>query len=932
MKALLLLLLFIGFCGFSFAQNPFAVKGVIADTASNIKLVNATIAILNSKDSTLVKFTRAQANGEFSISNLKKGKFILLVSYPAYADYVETFQLDSAKKERNVGNINMLLKERLLKEVMIKGKAAAIKIKGDTTEFNASSFTIQPNSKVEDLLKQLPGIQVDKDGKITAQGQAVNKVLVDGEEFFGDDPTLVTKNIRGDMVDKVQLYDKKSDQATFTGIDDGVKNKTINIKLKEDKKNGYFGKVAAGVGTDGYYQGQGMYNRFKAKQKFSAYGTLANTGKIGLGWEDNSKYASSNNVEFMDGGGIMITNNGRDELDSFDGRYNNQGIPVARTGGAHYDTKWNKDKESINANYKIGSLEVDGTSNTINQNNLPTGIQNRNSTQAFNNSIFRQKLDAIYQVKLDTASSLKLTIDGTLRNSETKSNDLSTSYAGFDTLLNRSNRSLVNNSDGKILNASAFYTHKFKKLGRSFSMAVNGTYNENHTKGYLNSDISFYNRVSGLVDSIQLINQYKTSNILSRLINTNITYSEPFTKAFSVIVNYGLSFNSSSADRRSFDQTTVGEYTALNTALSNNYKLNQTSNQVGAVFNYKKGKTILNFGSRVASVNFEQINQYTNSSFKRDFINWSPQASYQYKFSQQKSLSVYYNGNTTQPTIDQIQPVLINTDPLNLFLGNPDLRPSFSNRVNVNFNSYKILSEQNIYLGASYGSTLNAIVNNTTTNSSGKTTYQYSNLGNKNQTNFNLYSYFSRKIKKLNFNAGFNLNVYGNTSYNYTNGILNKTTSYTYGGSLNLNKYKEKKYEMYLNIGPTYTVSGSSLQPDINNNGFGANGYYNFKVYLPLKFEVGFDGNYEYRAKTQSFNEDYQRIIINPMISKKFLKQDGLKLSISANDLLNQNVGFNRSAYAGNITQTSYTTIRRYFMVFLSYDFNKMGGAKTQKQ
>lgn len=469
MKTRLLVLIFLGISGFLQAQNMGSVKGIIVDTASNIKLVNASVMVLNAKDSTLVQFTRADENGGFMIGNLKKGKFILLVTYPAYADYVERFQVDSVKKELDVGRVNMLLKERLLKEVLIKGKATAIKIKGDTTEFNASSFTIQPNAKVEDLLKQLPGIQVDKDGKITAQGQTVNKVLVDGEEFFGDDPTLVTKNIRADMVDKVQLFDKKSDQATFTGIDDGVKNKTINIKLKDDKKNGYFGKVSAGVGTDGYYEGQAMFNKFKAKQKFSAYGTLANTGKTGLGWQDNSKYASSNNIEFMDGGGIMITNNGRDELESFDGRYNDRGIPVARTGGMHYDTKWNNDKQSINANYKIGSLGVVGTDNSITQNNLPTGVQNSNANHSFDNYMFRQKLDAIYQIKLDTASNLKITADGTLKNNRSNNVYQSASYAGFDTLLNRSNRSLTNNGNEKIFDATAFYTHKFKKTGRSFS-------------------------------------------------------------------------------------------------------------------------------------------------------------------------------------------------------------------------------------------------------------------------------------------------------------------------------------------------------------------------------------------------------------------------------------------------------------------------------
>jgi hypothetical protein len=215
-----------------FAQNNYAIKGSVLDTASSAGLQNASIAVLNSKDSTLVRFTRADANGGFSLNNLRQGNFILLLTYPDFADYVETFALSADKPLKDFGKLKMILKARLLAEVIVKGTAAQMTIKGDTTEFNAAAFNIEANSKVEDLLKQLPGIQVDKDGKITAHGQAVNKVLVDGEEFFGDDPTLVTKNIRGDMVDKVQLYDKKSDQATFTGIDDGERTKTINIKLK----------------------------------------------------------------------------------------------------------------------------------------------------------------------------------------------------------------------------------------------------------------------------------------------------------------------------------------------------------------------------------------------------------------------------------------------------------------------------------------------------------------------------------------------------------------------------------------------------------------------------------------------------------------------------------------------------------------------------
>ncbi|RZJ88350.1 MAG: carboxypeptidase regulatory-like domain-containing protein, partial [Chryseobacterium sp.] len=387
------------FAAQSHAQNRYLVKGSTLDTAGRLKLSNTSISVLNAKDSTLKSFTRTAADGSFEIGKLNKGKYILMVTYPGYADYIEGFTLDSLKSEKDFGILHMLLKSKLLEDVIIKGTAAAIKINGDTTEFNAAAYKIQPNSKVEDLLKQLPGIQVDKDGKITAQGQTVNKVLVDGEEFFGDDPTLVTKNIRGDMVDKVQLFDKKSDQAAFTGVDDGQKTKTINIKLKEDKKNGYFGKVDGGLGTDGYYESQLQFNRFAGKMKFSAYGTASNTGKTGLSWEDNNKLGNTGSMEFIDGG-IMISSSGSDELESFDGRYSGEGIPVSQTAGLHFDNKWDNDKKTINTNFKTGAITIDGVKNTISQNNLPTGVIVTNSDQNSHNYIFRNKLDATYTVKL----------------------------------------------------------------------------------------------------------------------------------------------------------------------------------------------------------------------------------------------------------------------------------------------------------------------------------------------------------------------------------------------------------------------------------------------------------------------------------------------------------------------------------------------------
>lgn len=936
MKFTILLLTFCWLCSFSLLaqKNTYAVKGSIVDTALNAKLANASISILNAKDSILIAYTRANADGSFAIDKLGKGEFILLVTFKGYADYVEQFTLDSAANTHDFGRLNLLLKTKLLADVIIKGTRAAIKIKGDTTEFDARAYTVQPNAKVEDLLKQMPDIEIDKDGKITAQGQAVNKVLVDGEEFFGDDPTLVTQNIRADMVDKVQLYDKKSDQATFTGIDDGQKTKTINIKLKEDKKNGYFGKADVGDGTNGYYDGQLLLNMFKAKQKFSAYATVGDNGKTGLGWQDNQKYGSSDNVQATDDGAIYITGGNGDGLDSFNGQYNGQGTPLARTGGLHYDDKWNSDKQAINVNYKIGSLEVDGTSNTLTQNNLPTGIINSNSNQTFNNFMFRQKLDGAYLVKLDSTSNLKIMVDGTIKNTQTKSDYNSSSTDGSGNLLNNNTRNINNKDNTQVFNASAFYTKKLKKTGRTLSFLISEAINQTNSNGFLKSTTNFYNTQSkqSTPDSTQLIDQNKTSNLKSSVLKTNLTYTEPLSKAFSVIMNYGLGVDNGTSNRQSFNASAPGVYNVLVDSLSNNFKLNELSNQVGAIFNYKNNKTTFNFGSKVSNVNFNQIDEITGNIFKRDFVNWYPQARYQYRFSQQQSISFNYQGNTTQPTIDQIQPIIVNTDPLNITVGNPNLKPSFSNQLSVNYNSYKVISGQSVYLYGSYSFVADPIVSNLNTDAiSGISTNQYINLDSKTQSQVRIYASTSRKVQPVDINIGINFNVNGNNSYNLSNQQLNLTKLFTYTGTLSVNKYVPKKYDFYFNFGPNYTFSGSSLDPQINNNGKGFDAEGSFTVYLPGKLQISSDGSYEFRGKTETFNTNFNRTLINAALSKTFFKDDNVKLSLSGNDLLNQNVGFSRAASANFITQNSYTTIKRYFLVSLVWDFSKFGGVTAKK-
>ena len=926
---ILLYLIFFLSAASVYAQNSYSVKGVIADSVEHVKLGTTAVAVLQAKDSILVKFGYAKADGAFALDGLRKGKFILLLAYPDYADYVEQFSLDSANTSHDFGNLSMALKSRLLQEVIIKGTASQMKIKGDTIEFNAKAFVIQPNAKVEDLLKQLPGITVDKDGKITAEGQPVTKVLLDGEEFFGDDPTLVTRNIRADMVDKIQLYDKKSDQAAFTGVDDGKTQKTINVKLRADKKEGFFGKVQAGDGPEGIYQGEALFNFFKNKEKFSVFGTIGNNGKVGIGWQDDQKYGTGDQLDFTDNG-ININTQSSDDLDVFGGIYSGQGFPLAQTAGVHYDSKSADDKQSVNANYKIGYISIDGTNDQLTQNNVPGNIFNSSSGENYHNSMFRQKLSVVLETKLDTSSNLKISIDGTLKHIITDNN-----YTTADTLdgslVNNSTRQLNNTTDQRAFNGSAFYTHKFHKPGRTLSFLLSESYSQSQATGFLISHVNFYN-AQQQVDSTQEINEAKTNNLQSNLFNTNLTYSEPFTKTLTLVLNYGVGVNHASADRSTFNPSSTGAYNQLVDSLSSNYTFNQFLNHAGAILNYKKGKLTFNFGTRVTDDQFHQVDDFTGNLSDRMFIDWAPQARLQYRFGPQKSFTIEYNGTTTQPTLEQLQPVATNTDPLNIILGNPGLTPSFTNTFRINYQSYKVLTDQFFGFYGTYSFVTNPIINHIDYNTAGQSVSQYFNLPGHSTTNFNAGMDFGRKFQSLSgLSAGIGINVRGNTSYNYTNDSLSMSKNYVFGPSINLGMYKMKKVELGLNFGPTYTISGTSLQPNVNNNGWGAQGSINGTVYLPGKFQVGTYSSYQYNAATESFHQNFSQVLFNPFITKTFLKQDNLSVELWANDLFNQNSGFSRNAQANLITQTTNNTLKRYFMLTINYDFTKMAvGAPKQ--
>ncbi|MDP1971930.1 MAG: TonB-dependent receptor, partial [Sediminibacterium sp.] len=566
----------------TFAQQG-SIKGIVTDTLNKQNLSNAVVSVLRAKDSVLVKFTRTNKEGNFDLPNLTAGKYIVMVTYPAYADYVDI--INTTGGITDLGKISVITKATLLQEVIVKQTIGSIRMKGDTTEYKADSFKVSANADVQELLRKMPGIQVNSKGEITAQGERVQKVLVDGEEFFSDDPAVVTKNLRADAVDKVQSFDKKSDQAVFTGIDDGQKIKTLNLTLKEDKKKGYFGKAEAGGDFDKYGYGKLLANSFKGKRKISGYLTTDNTKFESLNWNENQNYGGNTNMttEVTDDGGIMMWGSG----DEFSW---GTGFPRSITGGLHFSNKWNKDKHNSNNTYQFNQLDVSGINSNKTQNILPgadlisTSIQNQASSRK------RNKLTSTYEWQIDSSSSLKITARGSIVNSNIASNYFGRTINSDSILLNQSNRLTSTVDENKTMNSTIFYRKRFKKAGRTISWNNEINYNDRADDGFLTADNTFYDAFGNLVRR-DLVDQQKTNKQIATTINSTINYTEPLWKNTFLVLNYKLSVSRNDAERNTFAKNTANnKYENLVDTLSNHFIFNTTGHNgsVNIRYNVKK--------------------------------------------------------------------------------------------------------------------------------------------------------------------------------------------------------------------------------------------------------------------------------------------------------------------------------------------------------
>jgi hypothetical protein len=930
MKKIIYLLLLV--VGNSIAANAQSanINGTVLDTANVKSIPFASVSLIRKADSILVKHIRTNQQGKFSFSQIPLNQYFILVAHNSFVDYIENVNVSVDKSNLDMGNISMLQRSKMLREVLIRN-AANIKFKGDTLEYLADSFKVRDGAMVEDLLKALPGIQVNKNGEITAMGEKVEKVLVDGEEFFGDDPTVATQNLQSKIVEKVQVFDQKSDQAKFTGFDDGQEQKTINLKLKKDMNRGEFGKLEASGGWEDRWTNKAMANSFKNKRQLSAYGLMSSNGITGLGWEERNQFGSSNqNMTMDDDNGFMFTTESGTMEDGGNGNWGTpEGITKAWNTGVHYANKWNEGAEHLNGNYSFGRIQRNKRETSLTENLFP----NRNYITKDTSSSFTNRnthrLNINYETMVDSSLSIIYRMTGRLSILESETNRLTFNSSMDDAPINISNNKNTSESTSLRISNQITTNKKLKKLGRTISLMAKHELVTSDLDGKLEGLNQFYNVPITINNTID---QKKLNNSKENYITASATYTEPLSKKILLKASYEIATeaNNSSKLTREKENVTSEEYLIQIDSLSSDFDSRVFNHTGGLEFKWNEKKYSVTLGSRVRYSKFDQRDIIRSIDYNYTRINLFPNLRLNYKFDQSKRLTFAYTGFTRQPSIQQLQPVQDNTSPLNINVGNPNLRLSFTQNFNLNYFNFKLISNRSLYSNFTFSNTFNNMVSDRIIDELGRTISRTVNV--QGGYNVNYWGGINSRVKKSILEAGANLNFTFNHMPNIINGIKGFTDNLEIGITPTLRYPKEDKYIMELSLATQFNRTSNTLQIARNIQYFSFNPSYNATVYLPKNFEINVDLNYQYTPPVAPYTTNFTRFIANAYASKKMLKNSNLELRASIFDAFNQNKGYERTTTNNTNSERNFLTLSRYWLVGLIWNFTNGPMASAQPQ
>ena len=893
-------LLFCLLCGAARAQDSSEIAagsltGTIVDTISH-NLTRATITLMNAADTSKKKLTLSDEHGKFSFSRLDFTTYVLRVSFLGYEVMNRYVAITKSKPNVDLGDIQLQQTVNDNGTVVVTA-VVPVTLKGDTTEFNASAYGIKPNGTTEDLLKKMPGLEVDQNGNVTSNGEAVTRVFVDGKRFFGNDPKLATQNLPAEVIDKIQVFDGKSDQSEFSGFDDGSTVKTINIVTKQDKRHGWFGKSSAG-GGDELDGGNGLYDAnariafFHGNERIMFLGQLNNI-----------------NEQFFTRGD----------------QSGNNGITKTGSAGINYANTFGK--TDFSGSYFYNNLNTTALSVTNSQKLYSDTSQNTNSYQTSNNvrSNINNRINLNLDTKFDSSNELRIrpNINFTNTSSDNSSETQTWHQYANNTAdsINRTFANTTNKNDGYTGTIGITYNHKFAKQGRTATVDVQlGGGNTNASGTNISNLYTFANQKDSITNQ-----QYNSTNN-SKSISTTLDYTEPITRHHLLKIEYNnsLSHTTSNYKTNNFDSLS-NSYSIVNDLLTNQYDNNYNTNRATLSYMYVTDKASLMLSDGVQFGDNYSHNLTKNYTISQHYVNMYPSANFTYKFSNAKQLQINYQGRTTQPSMAQLQPLENNADPLNITAGNPDLKQEFTHTLLLRYRTTNRATFKSFaaYVNASY--TTNNITNSIWLLPNGGDSSRPVNFGN----SYNLFGYvnWSFPLSKSILNLATRINA--GRSASLVNDTANYTATATFQETIKWSTNLQKNWDVNISTTPAYNIAnykfaGGGQSPNKNANYYSQSIIFDGTWYDKKGWELASTFNYTfYRGSARGANASIP--LWTASVGKLFFKNHAGEIKLSMYDVLNQNKGVSFVRSSNIISQTQTNILKRYLLLTFTYNLRQFG-------
>lgn len=770
-------------------------------------------------------------------------------------------------------------------------------MKGDTLEYNTEHLKMRHNAVVEDLLRRLPGLRVDPDGTIWYNGEKIQHLLVDGEEFFQTDPTLITRNFDAAKIARIQLLDRKSEKAVFTGVDDGSRTKTINLVIKEGVKNGYSGSTSAGGNPSGYYSNKVFVVGLRNKEQVGVLGLTDNTGAAG----------SSGNGSGS--GPLILPDNGTDALGASAGT----GIPRTNGSAVHYANRWNETGSHLSGDYLIGSLWKHPITTTLTSQILPEGIYKQDQSEQSWNRETMHRIMGVFDGVLSPRSAFQLRIDGGISSAENQFKALTNTRLN-DALENSELRTIRDQSNKQTFNSSlSWRIQPGKKTGQLISVIVAAQSSNSKTNGYLYSlDQSF--QPDGSSARKDTVDEWKRITDHGLRATGTVFYIQPLFAGAVLGCSYSLAMQNQNTIQYSFGRN-GDKYDHLIDSLTT---VAQTQTFVQGTTVNIQGKTqYINYTLGILGTDYRsrQEDLQKDSAARLHYINWSPKLLLNYTPNSHFNLKVEYRIETILPTADQMMPIKNNNSPLSVNLGNPDLKPSTRQLLEFRFNWLK---KWMIALDLRANINNGSISTKTITDSFGRQVSQPVNVAGGGL--IALAASINRSMGGIDWGLS-GTNTYSRT-INFVNADLVRTDLYVNGLEVNAKKYLAERLSFQISTSFSYTASQTSVTESPNLHYWSQFHALSATFYPMPKYEFGTSAKYEWQQSVKTLSGATSIILWNAYASRSFLN-DRLILRVQINNILDQNSGIDRVNTGNTSTQTAKNILGRVWMLSATYHFDR---------